>query len=444
MSYQLTPRTILTIIFLSFAGEIAWAVENQYFNVFIYDIISPNTLYVSLIVTFSAITATATAITLGALSDKLGRRKVFFLIGFPMWALTTGIFPLTGYMRPIILAISMAIVFDCVMTFFGSMASDAALKAYSIDVTTIKNRGKINAVMQVTLLTATLVVYAGSGFIIESLGFYIFFYIIGGIVAIFGTIGAVLAPKIKINVSEEKYWNTLKSTLSIRELRNNKDLFYVFIATMLWSISFNVFFPYILIYLEHRVGLEYITASIFMFVVILIAIIVAVPMGIVVDKIGRKKIAFIAIITEMVSLTLFGISENIYVVAIFGALVMIGMTVWDVAVKTWTKDLYPEEKRGQFSGYYIIFTVMVAMATGPFIGDSITKNLGGVKLLHYMGNLVLEGIDSTTILGGVAGYIPPSWVFIIAGIMLIVVFIPVIFAKDTKELMKEKINKEFT
>ncbi|TXT62142.1 MAG: hypothetical protein BAJALOKI3v1_660001, partial [Promethearchaeota archaeon] len=33
---EVSRRTLWSIIMLSFSGELAWAVENQYFNVFIY------------------------------------------------------------------------------------------------------------------------------------------------------------------------------------------------------------------------------------------------------------------------------------------------------------------------------------------------------------------------------------------------------------------------
>ncbi|MHA1408455.1 MAG: MFS transporter [Candidatus Heimdallarchaeaceae archaeon] len=425
MSSQLTPRTTLAIAFLSFAGEVAWGVENQFFNVFVYNKIAPNTLYISLMVAFSALTATITAVTLGALSDKVGRRKVFFLIGFPLWAVTTAIFPLAGYLRPIALAVSMAVTFDCIMTFFGSMASDAALKAYSTDVTNLSNRGRINAVLEITMLIATLVTYGASGYIIDSLGFYSFFYLIGGIVGLFGTIGAIIAPEAKVTKSEQTYWQTLKSTLSIKELKKNKDCFLVFLATMFWGIGFNVFFPYIIIYLEHSVGLTTTQSSILIFVAILAAILGTIPLGFLVDKVGRKKIAIVSVFLEAVFLTLFALFSNLYLLALFGAFMMLGMMVWDVSTKTWTKDLYPEEKRGQFSGYYIIFTVLAAMGIGPFIGDAITKNLG-----------------TPIIIDGQPGFIPPNWIFIIGGLLSLLALIPLYFAKEAKKQEKEELVQE--
>jgi MFS family permease len=73
------PRNILLrIIFLSLAGEIAWAVENQYYNVFLYNEISATPIYVSLMVAITTTVGTIATIIMGSLSDVKGRRKPFF------------------------------------------------------------------------------------------------------------------------------------------------------------------------------------------------------------------------------------------------------------------------------------------------------------------------------------------------------------------------------
>ncbi len=60
----------------------------------------------------------------------------------------TALFPSAAFFKPVGLAIGMAILFDCVMTFFGSTANDAALNAYITDVTTNENRGRVMGVVR--------------------------------------------------------------------------------------------------------------------------------------------------------------------------------------------------------------------------------------------------------------------------------------------------------
>ena len=74
-------RTWASLFLLGFAGQIAWAVENQFFNIFMFDKIIPDPLYVSLMVAASALVATVTSIVMGALGDRMGRRRPFLQIG---------------------------------------------------------------------------------------------------------------------------------------------------------------------------------------------------------------------------------------------------------------------------------------------------------------------------------------------------------------------------
>ena len=39
---KLTSKTWIALILLGFAGQLAWGVENQYFNTFMYDNITPD------------------------------------------------------------------------------------------------------------------------------------------------------------------------------------------------------------------------------------------------------------------------------------------------------------------------------------------------------------------------------------------------------------------
>ena len=51
-----------SIITIGLAGQIAWTVENMYFNVFLYNTISQDSGYIAAMVALSAITATFTTL----------------------------------------------------------------------------------------------------------------------------------------------------------------------------------------------------------------------------------------------------------------------------------------------------------------------------------------------------------------------------------------------
>ncbi len=143
----------------------------------------------------SAVAATITTIIMGSYSDVKGKRKPLMLIGFIAWAITTAIFPLAAFLTPIILAVTFAILFDCIMTFFGSKAYDSTFNAYITDITTVENRGKASGLIQIMTLISILIVYGVSGFIILAYGYFIFFYFVGILVGVFGILGTLLAKE---------------------------------------------------------------------------------------------------------------------------------------------------------------------------------------------------------------------------------------------------------
>jgi len=162
MAESLTRRNTLSVYLVALAGNIAFSVENQYYNVFLYNEIAPVPLYVSLMVMITAFVSTITAIIMGAFSDVKGKRRSFMLYGFIFWAFTTAMFPFAAFVRPVIMAVITAILFDSIMSFFGATAYDAALKAHIIDITTLENRGKATAIIEIMTLLSTLIIYGAS------------------------------------------------------------------------------------------------------------------------------------------------------------------------------------------------------------------------------------------------------------------------------------------
>ena len=73
---KLGGRFWLALTVFSLVGQVAWVVENMYFNVFIYKMFHATAAQISLMVAASAVVATLTTILIGALSDRVGRRKI--------------------------------------------------------------------------------------------------------------------------------------------------------------------------------------------------------------------------------------------------------------------------------------------------------------------------------------------------------------------------------
>jgi MFS family permease len=408
----------IALLLLGFAGQLAWAVENQFFNTFLYNEITPDPRPISWMVAATALIATLTAIFMGALSDRLrtrwGRRKPFLVIGYIAWGVFTALFPTSANFETVSAGVFMAILLDSVMTFFGASANDAAFNAYVADVTTVENRGKVTGALEIMKWISILVVYGGAGIVIDAVGYPVFFYIVGGLVLI---VGLVSIPLIKEKVPEEPpkgtYWQQIANTFKAGNLRKNRDFFLVMIAVALFGLGQNVFFPYLLVYLEHYIQLDALQYSLLVGIAILVGGIgAAYPIGILVDKWGRYPVALLAVILEAIGLVAFSLTHNFVLLLITGILWLAPNAAWTIAALTWSKDLFPEESRGLFAGYYVLFMVALAMIPGPLIGGWLGTQFG-----------------QPIILDGQAGFVPTSLIFQVAAGITLLALIPLFLIK---------------
>jgi MFS family permease len=418
---QLSRRIWTGLILLGFAGQLAWGVENQFFNTFMYDKITPDPRPISWMVAASAIAATLTTILMGTLSDRTrtrwGRRRPFILFGYLLWGVFTALFPSAAFFKPVALAVGLAILFDCVMTFFGSTANDAALNAYVTDVTNLQNRGRVVAVMEILTWVAILIVYGGAGPVIQAWGYYAFFYLIGGLVIVLGLIGGLaIQEPVVAGRPPGGYWSQIADSFRWRYLVANRTFFLVLMGISLWAIAQNIFFPYLLIYLQHYIQLETMQSSVLIAVAILVGgILLSYPIGILVDRWGRRQVALLAIFGEMLGLFLFSLSRSFVALTVTGILWLIPLTAWTIATGAWSKDLFPPDRRGQFAGYYLLFWVAIPMILGPLTG--------GWLATHY-------GIP--TIIEGQPGFIPTPLLFQAAAFSTLLAALPLLVTGKSK------------
>ena len=83
-----SPKFWASLVIFSLVGQIAWVMENMYFNVFIYKMFNASAEAISAMVAASAVAATLTTLFIGALSDKIGKRKLFICGGYILWGIS--------------------------------------------------------------------------------------------------------------------------------------------------------------------------------------------------------------------------------------------------------------------------------------------------------------------------------------------------------------------
>ena len=376
-------KTWIVLAALAITGQIAWAVENTWFNSFVYETITPDPRPVSWMVAASAIVATLTTIFMGTLSDrtrsKWGKRKPYILIGYVFWGLMTAVFPLTSFIKNVGMAVVMVVLVDCLMTFFGSTANDAAFNAWTADVAPSDNRGRVEGVLNLSLFIAQLISLVAAGIFIENFGYFTFFYIFGGLVMVVGFFagGAIdETPNLDEPAPTTNYWDDIRGLFDVKTVTENKALFLLLLSVMLLGVGFQVGFPYMLIYVNHTIGVSKSEFAIVGGAVIVGSALLAIPLGILADKVNKKLMLMVSIVLTSLGCFLFSLAQSVPMLAV-------GALIWQasnmsaaIASTSWLKELLPEESRGRFLGMRMIFWVMLPMLIGPGIGSFLIRNFG--------------------------------------------------------------------
>ena len=423
----ISSRTWIVMLALALVGQIAWAVENSWFNTFVFDQITPDPRPVAWMVAASAVTATLTTIIMGTLSDRTrtrwGRRRPYILIGYILWGVSTIVFPMVDYIRVTSVAVVMVVLADSLMTFFGSTANDAAFSAWTVDVATPETRGRVEGVLNLSVFLAQIVALVAAGILIETLGYFIFFYALGGIVILVGLVGGLLLkdPPLPEETAQERppFWKEISQLFSLQTLRENRMLFILLLFIMITSIGMQVSFPYMIVYLENYVGVSKGEFSIIGGAVMLGSAVLAIPFGLLADRWRKRPMIAIATVMSSLGGALLSLVRSLPLLALSGLIWQAFSVAGGIASVAWLKDLLPSQSRGKFLGIRMIFWIAIPMVVGPAIGSTLIQNFG-----------------IPTVTNGEAGFIPVPIIFQVGSLISLLGLVPLALLKERKA--KEK------
>ena len=378
------------LVIFSLTGQVAWVVENMYFNVFIYEMFSASAQAISLMVAASAIAATLTTIIIGALSDKIGKRKLFICGGYILWGLSIGAFSLIrlDILQPLVPAgisaasvgISLVIILDCVMTFFGSSANDAAFNAWLTDSTDSSNRGAAEGINAMMPLVAILVVFGGfmAFDLSKSDSWTIIFLVIGAAVLVIGVLGIFLIhDETEKSEENQNYFKNIIYGFRPSVIKENKTLYVTFAAFSIFGISIQVFMPYLILY--YSVSLKMDDYVLIMAPAIIVASVVTALYGRLYDKIGFNRSALPSIAILMLGYVILFFFKNTALVFVGSLLMMSGYLAGMAVFGAFIRDNTPQNKAGMFQGLRIVSQVLIPGIIGPYIGAFVLRNAEKVE-----------------------------------------------------------------
>lgn len=459
---KLSKKNWLIITLFCFMGGIAWNTENMYFNTFItneiYADVSQTAIRgsmeavtaVSRMVALSAVAAVLTTFIMGALSDKLKNRRLFISVGYILWGAVTAMFGfiskegvaeflnLSGEAEILAYTVWFVILMDIVMTFMGSTSNDAAFQAWVTDVTVPRQRPIVETVLSVVgTLSSFAVTGVGSLAQAGTITYKIFFMGLGIVVSLCGVAGLFLIkdpPRTKQIKTSSNYWGDLIYGFRPSVIKENSRLYLALASFCFAIISFQVFYPYLLTYIQYVViddngGIKNILKPSVIITAVIVVIVLLVCI-VTLLKLSTKKKApclLISIIVLTIGFLILSTSTNIYVILVSIVPVVVGNALVNILFGATIKDFIPEGKAGLFQGVRMIFAVLIPMVIGPVIGD---------KACQYAARTIINEANAKVI-------VPSKDMFLWAGVVCILGLIPLIFlikkgldTEDNKDLLQ--------
>ncbi len=420
---RLTPRLWCTLVLVGVMGQFAWTIENTYFNVYLYNTISTDPRYIAAMLAASAVMATLTTFLMGALSDRLGKRKAFICGGYLLWGVSTAAFGLitvdnAARLFPAANAVAasaiLVIVMDCVMTFFGSTANDAAFNAYVTDIVPNDRRGRVESVLAILPLFSLLVIFGGFDAMTQAGRWRSFFLIFGSLVTATGIACVFLMREAPLEPQNKPYMSQLLYGFRPSVIREHGRLYLSLLALCLFSIAAQVFSPYLVIYVQHYLLMN--NYALALSVVLVLASAVSVLGGRMIDRVGKLRFSLPAALVMLSGLVGVYFARGMFWVVVAGTVMKSGDMLLTAALFAKVRELTPPAQAGHFQGIRMIFSAMLPMIIGPAIGAA-----------------VIRGSAATYVVLGQSKTVPTPAIFLAASLVLLLAAIPVWLLQKQEE-----------
>ena len=425
-------RNFTILMVFGLIGQIAWAVENMYFNLFVFETIAPDLDAVTLMVQLSGIVATVTTLLIGTVSDKIGNRRTFMSVGYIIWGITVALFGYTstktvgaifsGDMARIVsITLALAVIGDCVMTFFGSSANDACFNAWVTDNTKTEYRGAIEGILSILPLAAMLIVAGGFGILVEAMGYSTLFLVLGIVISLCG-VGGIFFIRDSESLTKNGTLKDIFYGFKPSVIKNNLPLYITLIIVMLYGIACQTFMPYLIIYMKTYLGFSVVEYSVVFGACIIIGAIINLYLTRLSDTKDKGFMLYIAagiLSLGLLGMFIFNSGSKMTLLITFGlsGFVMItGYILVSALCGSMVRDYTPEGAVGKLQGVRMVFSVLIPMVVGPMIGNAINKAK----------NIPLPDLGSADTM--TTQYIPAPQIFLMASVisLLMIALIPVL------------------
>lgn len=407
------------IIGALFAGDqIFGFFEQNYLNTYLNQVLGLAPLFISLMVSLSAVMGLIMNITWGIISDntrsKYGRRRPFLLFGV-IAGISMIIFAFSIDLAggDIMTAYIICLILDVVFMGITSNAYYVCERSLIPDTVDSEKRGRANGIINnvgyIGLLVAISVFLISDlifgqetpeGTVIGQLG-HIFALSIGGLSFILtGLIGFFFIKEKPVPElpPKKKFFVELKEIMNIEQFKANKEFFKIVLALTVFRTGISTIMPFLFIWI-FALGLSTVELLIAVLVGFVFLFLITSLLGKLADKHGRRKYIPISIFIVSMGIIFAPFvkiwnTTNYPLVVFILPFMLVAVLGLATPMNAWSQDLIPEDKRGKYFGILnIIFTV------SQIIGSIV----GGLVTTYFL----------------IGGLVPESFVFVFAPIFFL-------------------------
>ncbi|MFX1498750.1 MAG: MFS transporter [Promethearchaeota archaeon] len=389
-------RNQVYLIGMLLAGDTIFGFfEQNYLNTYLNQVLFLKPLFITLMVSLSAVVGLISNLMWGIKSDntrgRFGRRRPYLLYG-----IISGIsmilfaFSINIAGGNITIAYIICIILDVVVIGISSNAYYVSERALIPDTVEVERRGRANGIINIIGNIGLLIAVASflvadmifgvntpaGGTVIGQSG-HIFTLTIGGIsICITGFLGFLL---IKEKSSEElppkkKFFTEFKGIFNVRKLRENREFFKIVLALTVYRTGISTILPFLFIWI-FALGLTTMELILLVFISFIILFIIISLLGKLSDKHGRR--VYIPLVIYIISIAMIyipfvkiGSSTNLMLLFILFPFILIGILGLETPMNAWSQDLLPEFERGKFLGLLNVIRT-VSQVIGSIVGGLI-------------------------------------------------------------------------
>ncbi|MHA1491906.1 MAG: MFS transporter [Promethearchaeota archaeon] len=343
------------------ADQVYGFVESNFFNTYLSHVLGLSEIYVSIMVASSATMGMIFLLIWGIFSDntrsKFGRRKPYILIG----GVVSGTAAIIYAFSP---NFFWAYFIDVVILGIASNAYFAGERAIIPDTIEQKYRGRANGIITaignvgvligvalflISDLLFTVPAPSGEGNILTQEG-HMFVLLFGGILLFVAAIVgfALLKERPTSELPAKKsFKKDFAKMFNFQEMKQHKEFFKITIALIVYRTGIGVIMPFLFIYI-FSLGLLTIELLIGVAIGFPLLIFVAINLGKLSDKYGRKKYVPLTIVILSIGTALFSFTKtetgaNLIMVFISLPFVLVALLGMDAPLNAWSQDLSSSE-----------------------------------------------------------------------------------------------------